>query len=326
MAWTYGRAQPGHGLADRTCRHRTATSLLSPLAQSLVRLGRGGREPLFFQHPPCFRWLRDGGQAAHVAGLMRNDQVMASSLQRRVRRPGPSSSDDEVVLVDVAFPWLLFAARSCPPAHPLTRFAMRSPGNDMSAMARTPSRRGAVCSSSSAAAIAACAISVRISPMASFTMRRSIFRRALPRRLRPNFEGIRRLKASFDRLGRYSDDASGASSLAMRLVTSQHHHGSTKKCRPCATLPGQRPSYATARVLRPRTSCGTIRSWMRNRFYADGERLLKPLRLSAEEIADLVAFLETLTPEPPPKLHAASRSGDGLSVKSAGRKIDWQTI
>jgi cytochrome c peroxidase len=33
-----------------------------------------------------------------------------------------------------------------------------------------------------------------------------------------------------------------------------------------------------------------------DRLHADGEQLLKPLRLSAREQADLVVFLETLSP------------------------------
>jgi cytochrome c peroxidase len=36
------------------------------------------------------------------------------------------------------------------------------------------------------------------------------------------------------------------------------------------------------------------------RLHADGERILRPLRLSAQERADLVAFLRTLSPGPPP--------------------------
>jgi cytochrome c peroxidase len=36
-----------------------------------------------------------------------------------------------------------------------------------------------------------------------------------------------------------------------------------------------------------------------DRLHADGERILKPLRLSEAESADLVAFLESLSPEAP---------------------------
>jgi cytochrome c peroxidase len=34
------------------------------------------------------------------------------------------------------------------------------------------------------------------------------------------------------------------------------------------------------------------------RLHADGEKILRPLRLSREEADDLVAFLETLSPAP----------------------------
>jgi cytochrome c peroxidase len=35
------------------------------------------------------------------------------------------------------------------------------------------------------------------------------------------------------------------------------------------------------------------------RLHADGERILRPLRLSEDEAGDLIAFLETLTSPPP---------------------------
>ncbi len=116
------------------------------------------------------------------------------------------------------------------------------------------------------------------------------------------FEGIRRLQASpFNRLGRYSDDASGASSLATRHVTSQHRNWGEFK------VPSLRNVAQTAPYMHAGTHAtlaDVVRHYSEldeNRLHADGERLLKPLRLSAEEIADLVAFLETLTPEPPPR-------------------------
>jgi cytochrome c peroxidase len=37
------------------------------------------------------------------------------------------------------------------------------------------------------------------------------------------------------------------------------------------------------------------------RLHQDGERILKPLRLSESEAADLVAFLESLTEQPRPR-------------------------
>ena len=36
-----------------------------------------------------------------------------------------------------------------------------------------------------------------------------------------------------------------------------------------------------------------------DRLHADGERILKPLHLSDEESGDLVAFLESLSPDGP---------------------------
>ena len=38
-----------------------------------------------------------------------------------------------------------------------------------------------------------------------------------------------------------------------------------------------------------------------NRLHADGEAILRPLRLTDAEIADLVAFLESLSPDGAPR-------------------------
>jgi cytochrome c peroxidase len=42
------------------------------------------------------------------------------------------------------------------------------------------------------------------------------------------------------------------------------------------------------------------------RLHADGEALLKPLRLSSQDIDDLVAFLESLSPREPQPLRASA--------------------
>jgi cytochrome c peroxidase len=108
--------------------------------------------------------------------------------------------------------------------------------------------------------------------------------------------GIKRLKADrFNLLGPYSDDASGASATKTRHVALQH------------TTFGQfkTPSLRNVALTAPYMHDGrydTLRQVVRHyseldmeRIHADGERLLRPLKLSDAESDDLVAFLESLT-------------------------------
>jgi cytochrome c peroxidase len=108
--------------------------------------------------------------------------------------------------------------------------------------------------------------------------------------------GIKRLKADrLNLLGAYSDDASGASATKTRHVELQHANFGQFKT----------PSLRNVALTAPYMHDGryaTLQQVVRHysdldmeRVHADGERLLRPLKLSDTEIDDLVAFLETLT-------------------------------
>ena len=108
--------------------------------------------------------------------------------------------------------------------------------------------------------------------------------------------GIRRLKASpFNMLTRYNDDASGASAIKTRHVALEHRNFGEFK------VPSLRNVALTAPYMH-NGSLATLADVVRHyselnleRLHADGESILKPLRLSDQEVADLVAFLESLT-------------------------------
>ena len=134
----------------------------------------------------------------------------------------------------------------------------------------------------------------------------------LPRR---RHAGIKRLQADrFNLLGPYSDDASGASATKTRHVEPQHVNFGQFKT----------PSLRNVALTAPYMHDGryeTLRQVVRHyseldmeRIHADGEQLLRPLRLSETEMDDLVAFLETLTapgatasPGPPPRVAGCER-------------------
>lgn len=108
--------------------------------------------------------------------------------------------------------------------------------------------------------------------------------------------GIRKLQANaFNLLGVHSDDRGGASAVKTRQVAEEHRNFGEFK------VPSLRNVAQTAPYMH-NGSLASLADVVRHyseispdRLHADGESLLKPLRLSAGEAADLVAFLESLT-------------------------------
>jgi cytochrome c peroxidase len=107
--------------------------------------------------------------------------------------------------------------------------------------------------------------------------------------------GIKKLKESpFNLLGRHNDDAAQTTATGTRHVELQHRNFGEFR------VPGLRNVALTAPYMH-NGSLATLRDVVRHyselneeRLHADGERILRPLRLSEQEISDLVAFLESL--------------------------------
>jgi cytochrome c peroxidase len=112
------------------------------------------------------------------------------------------------------------------------------------------------------------------------------------------YDGIRRLQASrFNLLGPYSDDPSRSTATATRHVAVEHRNFGEFK------VPSLREVARTPPYMH-NGSLATLRDVVRHyskldldRVHADGGELLRPLELSAAEIDDLVAFLESLSGE-----------------------------
>jgi len=110
------------------------------------------------------------------------------------------------------------------------------------------------------------------------------------------YGGIKELTADrFNLLGPYDDDASGAAASRTRHVTLQHRNFGEFK------VPSLRNVALTAPYMH-NGSLATLRDVVNHyselneeRLHADGERILRPLHLSAQEKDDLVAFLDSLT-------------------------------
>ena len=121
--------------------------------------------------------------------------------------------------------------------------------------------------------------------------------------------GIKLLVANpFNLLGRYNDDLSGANAVGTRHVAPEHRNFGEFKV----------PSLRNASLSAPYMHNGALealRDVVRHyselnvdRLHADGEQLLKPLKLSAQESDDLVAFLETLTDQSSARRRAPVRA------------------
>jgi cytochrome c peroxidase len=111
--------------------------------------------------------------------------------------------------------------------------------------------------------------------------------------------GIQRLRQSaFNLLGRHSDDATGASAVKTKHVALEHRNFGEFK------VPSLRNAALTAPYMH-NGSLATLADVVKHyseldleRLHADGEAILRPLRLTPEESADLVAFLESLSERP----------------------------
>lgn len=109
-------------------------------------------------------------------------------------------------------------------------------------------------------------------------------------------DGIRKLKASrFNLLGRYNDDPSLATATGTRHVQVQHRNFGEWR------VPGLRNVALTAPYMH-NGSLATLREVVKfyselneEHLHADGQKILRPLRLTRDEMEDLVAFLESLS-------------------------------
>jgi len=111
--------------------------------------------------------------------------------------------------------------------------------------------------------------------------------------------GIQSLQRSrYNLLGPFNDDAARSSATPTRHVLLDHRHFGEFK------VPGLRNLAHTAPYMHD-GSLATLREVLRhyseldqNRLHADGEAILVPLRLSEQETAELLAFLDSLNEVP----------------------------
>ena len=235
-----------------------------------------------------------GGNAAHAAKFVRDDAEYACRYQRAFGTPPPS--DDEALLVDIgkalaAFQETLVSGRS-----PFDDFRDALERNDAQKAAAYPlaAQRGlrifvgkGNCNQ--------CHVG------AAFT-NGEFHDVGIPHFIRRGevdagrHGGIQRLKASrFNLLGAYNDDRSGSAAIKTRHVAIDHRNYGEFKVPALRNVAQTAPYMHSGRIP---TLVEVVRHYSElniDRLHADGEAILKPLKLSDQEVADLVAFLESLT-------------------------------
>ncbi len=233
--------------------------------------------------------------AAHVAAFLRTDESFRKGYERAFGRPPPH--DDEEVLVDAGKALAAFQETLVSGRIPFDDFRDALEKNDGEAAARYPlaARRGLKifvgkgnCS--------VCHFGPAFTNGEFADTGVPFFVAAKGRVDSGRHGGIRKLRASaHNLLGRFNDDESAASAMSTRHVDPQHRNFGEFR------VPGLREVANTAPYMH-NGSLATLTDVVKfysnlneERLHFDGEKILKPLRLSEEEVEDLVAFLQSLS-------------------------------
>jgi len=290
---------PSRGWADAQTRS-FGRELLDRNAPSIANtrferwFGRDGASDSLWGH--AIRPLTDPREMAMTPALLAERLREHKDLGLGYRRTFGAPGDDEVVMVNLAKALAAFQETVVTGRTPFDDFRDALLRNDRKAMARYPeaAQRGlrifvgrgncAVC---------------HFGPMftnGEFADVGIPFFAAPGRVDSGRHAGIRVVKESpFNLLGRYNDDATRANAVATQHLALEHRHWGEFK------VPGLRNVGLTGPYMHA-GSIATLPDVVKHysqlnedRLHADGEKILRPLRLDAEQEADLTAFLETLT-------------------------------
>ena len=107
--------------------------------------------------------------------------------------------------------------------------------------------------------------------------------------------GIQALQRSrYNLLGPYNDDATRATAISTRHVRLDHRHYGEFKVPSLRNLAHTAPYMHDGSLTTLRDVLQHYSELDENRLHADGEAILVPLRLTAQQTDDLLAFLDSL--------------------------------
>jgi cytochrome c peroxidase len=234
-----------------------------------------------------------GGSFSHIARLVRGDPELRRQYQAAFGAPpGP---DDELVSVDLGKALAAYQETLVTGRAPFDEFRDALARGDAGAAARYPAaaRRGAVLFVGKGRCNL-CHLGPGFTNGEFHDAGVAYF--VAPGRVDAGrHQGIRRVQASrYNLLGQFNDDPAAAPATAVRHVALEHRNFGEFR------VPSLRNVACTAPYMHD-GSLATLGDVVRHysdldldRLHADGERILQPLRLPEAEIADLVAFLESL--------------------------------
>jgi cytochrome c peroxidase len=239
--------------------------------------------------------------ARHVADLLRHDPSYRRGYERAFQRPPPA--DDDELLADVGKALAAFQETLVTGRTPFDEFRDALEKNDAEGVKRYPAaaRRGLKIFVGKGSC-SVCHFGPQFTN-GEFADTGVPFFRARGARAGVDagrHDGIRRLRQNaFNLLGRFNDDPARSSATGTRHVELQHRNFGEFR------VPGLRNVARTAPYMH-NGSVSTLRDVVafyselnEERLHADGEKILRPLRLSPAEAEELHAFLESLsTPGP----------------------------
>ncbi|MGH6816000.1 MAG: cytochrome-c peroxidase [Hyphomicrobiaceae bacterium] len=292
--WSDGRHR-GRGLESVD---RNTQSLLN------VRLSRwfgwGGSSDSLWAHSirPLLDRREMGATAEHVAGVIARDRSLARHYSR-VFKTSPAKEGAETVLVDAAKALAAFQETIVSGRTPFDAFRDALAHGDRSAAAAYPptAQRGlrlfvgkGNCS--------ICHLGANFTNGEFHDIGVPFFVRAGEVDAGRHKGLGEALAGPFNLLGRYNDDPARATGWATRHALRQHRDFGAFKVPSLRNLTATGPYMHHGLLPTLRTVVAHYSELEEERLHVHGERILKPLDLTEQEAAELVAFLETLGPSP----------------------------
>ena len=245
------------------------------------------------------------GGTERVGALLRNDRVFACGYEKAFGRN--PDNDDERLLVDAAKALAAFQATFVSPRTPFDDFRDALLAGDRDGAARYPlSAQRGLRLFIGAANCNACHFGPRFTNGEFGDV-------GIPFFARPGevdsgrLGGLERLAASpFNLLGKFNDDTTGEAARRTRHVRRLHSNFGESR------VPGLRQVGRGGPYMH-NGSVATLEDVVKHysevnpdRLHSDGVPLVRPLALSSEQSADLVAFLRSLDADVPPRPAAAA--------------------
>jgi cytochrome c peroxidase len=236
--------------------------------------------------------------AARIARLLRDDKALACGYQRAFGEP--TGADDEKVLVDAGKALAAFQATLVSPRTPFDSFRDALLGGDHEAVARYPLAAQRGLKIFIAAKCSTCHFGPRFTNGEFGDVGVPFFTR--PGEVDSGrLDGLAKLaNSAFNQLGKHNDDPSGAAALRSRHVQRLHSNFGEFRV-PSLRQAAAGPYMHNGHFATLEDVVGHYSDVSPDRLHSDAIPLVRPLAFNAEQSADLVAFLRSLSAEPPPR-------------------------